>query len=181
MAQIRAEISWVPVLVPLFSGKPKLRCQAGSGKGTAGLAGSGSKRWGLPNGIFLLNFRHSLGFPGPSVAGPYQPLLFPVLISVAFSQRSRQSWLCSSFRSISSLLPVFSRWFFFSSVISYVCRKWLGMLRSERWPLSMFWKVCLPASSKMKRKEMLRNFDLGFIEFRFIVAASVIFLNNKAT
>ena len=55
------------------------------------------------------------------------------------------------------------------------------MLRSERWPLSMVWKLCLPASSKMRRKEMLSSFDLGFIEFRFIVAASVIFLSNKAT
>ena len=106
----------------------------------------------------------SLGFLGPSVAEPYQPLLFPVLISVAFYQRSRRSWLCSSFRSISSLLAVFSRWFFFSSVISYVCRKWFGMLRSERWPLSMVWKVCFPASSKMRRKEMLSSFDLGFID-----------------
>lgn len=131
--------------------------------------------------FFLCNFRYFLGFLGPSVAEPYQPLLFPVLISVAFIQRSWRSWLCSSFRSISSLLPVFSRWFFFSSVISYVCRKWFGMLRSERWPLSMVWKLCFPASSKMRRKEMLSSFDLGFIEFRFIVAASVIFLSNKAT
>lgn len=43
----------------------------------------------------------------------------------------------------------------------------------------MIWNECLPASSKMRKKKILENFDLGFIEFRVIMAVSLIFLNNK--
>ena len=45
--------------------------------------------------------------------------------------------------------------------------------------MSMFWKDCLPASSKKRRRKMLRNFDLGFTEFRFITAALLSFLNSE--
>lgn len=72
-------------MVPFFSGKPKLKYQAGSGRGIPGLAGSSSRRRGLPSAFFSCNFRNSLDFLGQSVAAPYQPLLFPVLISIAFS------------------------------------------------------------------------------------------------